>query len=172
MNIYIDHMIIPIHIVHNQWFPAHLDIKERQMTFFDSLHFYCSKCHARHKMLIWKFYRIAWERHVANEFPPPNWYLSPVDFTRPDHWIPGITPVMAQVSKKYQKFTVQVVTDVVGDFIIKKWKRQGNCLCRKIFYWTLRDKIEWDEANLVKCLNRTAFTTISKRHWHVDIIQC
>jgi len=32
---------------------------------------------------------------------------------------------MAQVLKKYQKLTVQVVTEVVGDFIITKWKRQG-----------------------------------------------
>jgi len=42
---------------------------------------------------------------------------------------------------------------------------------RKIPFWTLRDKIGGGEANLVKCLNRTAFTTISKRHWHVDIFQ-
>jgi len=35
---------------------------------------------------------------------------------------------MAQVLKKYQKLTVQVVTEVVGDFIIKKWKRPGICL--------------------------------------------
>jgi len=35
---------------------------------------------------------------------------------------------LAQVFKKHQKLTVQVVTEVVGDFIIKKWKRQGICL--------------------------------------------
>jgi len=27
---------------------------------------------------------------------------------------------------KRQKLSVQVVTEVVGDFIIKKWKRQGE----------------------------------------------
>jgi len=63
---------------------------------------------------------MAWERHVAKEFPPPNWYLSPADFTRPDNWLPEITPVRAQVLKNYQKLTVQVVTKVVGDFVIKK----------------------------------------------------
>jgi len=35
---------------------------------------------------------------------------------------------MAQVLQIHQKLTVQVVTEVVGDFIIKKWKRQGICL--------------------------------------------
>ena len=81
---FLDHMIIPIHVGNNHWFPAHLDIKEWQMTFLDSLHSYSSKCHARHEMLIWKFNCMAWERHVAKEFPIPNWYLSPADFTRPD----------------------------------------------------------------------------------------
>jgi len=40
-------------------------------------------------MLIWKFYRTACERHVAKEFSPVNWYLSPEDFTRPDNWLPA-----------------------------------------------------------------------------------
>jgi len=46
---YLDHMIIHIHVGNNHWFPAHLDIKERQMTFLDSLHSYNSKYHARMK---------------------------------------------------------------------------------------------------------------------------
>ena len=54
------HMIIPIHVSNNHWFPAHLDIKERQMTFLDSLHSFSSKCHAWHEMWIWKLYRMAW----------------------------------------------------------------------------------------------------------------
>jgi len=78
------------------------------------------------------------ESHVANEFPPPNWYLNPADFTRPD-WLPAITPVLAQVLKKHQKLIVQVVTEVVGDFIIKKWKHQGICLWQEdIFLDTSR----------------------------------
>jgi len=47
---YLDHMIIPIYVGNNHWFPAHLDIKEWQMTFLDSLHAYNSKCHARHEI--------------------------------------------------------------------------------------------------------------------------
>jgi len=130
----LDHMIIPIHVGNNHWFPAHLDIKERQMTFLDSLLSYSSKCHARHEMLIWKFNRMAWERHVAKEFPPPNWHLSPVDLTRRDNWLPKITPVMAQVLREHQKATVQVVTEVVGNFIIEKLKRQGICLWQEDFF--------------------------------------
>jgi len=30
--------------------------------------------------------------------------------------------------EKYQKLTVQVVIEVVGNFIIKKWRGQGICL--------------------------------------------
>jgi len=67
---FLDHMIISIHGGNDHWFPAHLDIKERQKTFLDSLHSYSSKCHARHEMFIWKFYCVAWERNVAKDFPP------------------------------------------------------------------------------------------------------
>ena len=98
---FLDHMIIPIHVGNNHWFPAHLDIKEWQMMFLESRHSFSSKCHTRHEMLIWKYYRMAWERHVAKKFLPRNRYLSPVDFTRPDDWIPGITLVMVQVLKKH-----------------------------------------------------------------------
>jgi len=73
---------------------------------------------------------MAWERHVAKVFL----HLSPVDFTRSDNWLLGITLVMAQVLKKHQKLTVQVVTEVVGDFIINKWKRQGICLWQEDFF--------------------------------------
>jgi len=104
------------------------------MTFLDSLHSYSSKCHARNEMLIWKFYRMAWERHVAKEIPPPNWYPSPVDFTQPDNWLLAITLVMAQVCGKHQKLTVQVVTVVVSDFLIKKWKRQGIYVWQEDFF--------------------------------------
>jgi len=55
---------------------------------------------------------MTWERHVAKEFPP----------------------VMVQVLEKYQKLTVQVVTEVEGDFIIKKWKRQEMCLWQEHFF--------------------------------------
>jgi len=127
------HLITPIHVGNNHWFRVYLNIKERQMTFLDSLHSYSSKCHARHEMLIWKLYRIALQRHVAKEFLTPNWYLSPADFTRPDKLLPRITLVMVQVLKQHPKLTLQVITEVVGDFIIKKWKRQGICLQQKDF---------------------------------------
>jgi len=129
-------------IGNNHWFPAHVNIKEQHMTFLDSQHSYSSKCHARHEMIVWKFYRMAWEKNVAKEFPLPNWYLSPVDFTRPENWLLGITLVMAQVLKKHQKLTVQVVTEVVGDFIIKKWKRQVNCLWQEIFLRHFATKLD------------------------------
>jgi len=41
---------------------------------------------------------------------------------------------MAQVLEKYQKLTVQVFTEVVGDFINKNWKRQGICLWQEDFF--------------------------------------
>ena len=38
---------------------------------------------------------------------------------------------MVQVLEKCQRLTVQVVTEVVGDCIIKEWKRQGICLVQE-----------------------------------------
>jgi len=164
---FLDHVIIPIHTGNNHWFPAHLDIKEQQMTFLDSLHSYNSKCHARHELLICKFYRMAWEENVAKEFPLPNWYLSPVDFTRPDNWLPGITLVMAQVLEKHQKLTVQVVTEV----IIKKWKRQGICLWKEIFVGTLRQnwmgRSQPSQMPLLNSFHNNFQTALACEHYSV-----
>jgi len=41
---------------------------------------------------------------------------------------------MAQVLREHQKATVQVVTEVVGNFIIEKLKRQGICLWQEDFF--------------------------------------
>ena len=102
---FLDRMIIPIHVGNNRWFPTHLDIKERQTTFLDSLHSCSSKYHAWHERFIWKLYRMASERHVAKKFPPSNWYLSPVDFARQDNWLPenhtGNGASFEKISKSY-----------------------------------------------------------------------
>jgi len=45
---------------------------------------------------------MACEEHVAKNISPPNWHLRPVDFTRPDNWLPGITQAMVQVLQKIQ----------------------------------------------------------------------
>jgi len=125
---FLDHMIIPIDVGDTHSFPAHVDIEERQMTSLDSLHSCSSKCHARHVMLIWKFSHMAWYRHLAKEFSPPNWFLSPVEFTQPDTWLPEITPVMAQVLKKRSKAYSTIISKVLSTFIIKKWKCQSICV--------------------------------------------
>jgi len=42
--------------------------------------------------------------------------------------------VMAEVLKKHQKLTEQVVTEMLGDFPIKKYKRKGICLLAGNFF--------------------------------------
>jgi len=113
---------------------------------------------------------MAWERHVAKEFPPPNWYPSPADFTRSDKWLPGITLVMAQVLKKYQKLTVQVVTKVVGDFIIKKWNRQRICCWQENVLLDTSQQNRMGRSQPSGMPEQDSIHNNFKRHWHVDWI--
>ena len=36
----LDHVIIPINVRESHWFPAHMDVKFRRMSFLDSSHAY------------------------------------------------------------------------------------------------------------------------------------
>jgi len=47
----LDHLIIPIHVRDSRWFPAHMDIKSRCMSFLDSSHAYSAADYPRQKML-------------------------------------------------------------------------------------------------------------------------
>jgi len=40
----LDHLIIPIHIRDSHWFPAHMDVKSRCMSFLDSSNAYSAAC--------------------------------------------------------------------------------------------------------------------------------
>jgi len=42
----LDHLMIPIHVRDSHWFPAHMDVKSRCMSFLDSSHAY-SAAHGR-----------------------------------------------------------------------------------------------------------------------------
>ena len=55
----LDHLIIPIHVRDSHWFPAHMDVKSRCMSFLDSSYAYSAADYPRQKMLLWKFYRMA-----------------------------------------------------------------------------------------------------------------
>jgi len=77
----LDHLIIPIHVRDSHWFPVHMDVKSRCMSFLDSSRAYSAADYPRQKMLLWKFYRMAWTAHANANAPAPSWIVHPARIT-------------------------------------------------------------------------------------------
>ena len=123
----LDHLIILIHVRDFHWFPAHMDVKSRCMSFLDSSHAYSAANYPRQKMLWWKFYRMAWTAHANASAPAPSWIVHPARITSLHPRLTALTPVMVQALGKQKDVTVDSITATVDDHIVVKWKQRGVC---------------------------------------------
>ena len=123
----LDHIIIPINVRESHWFPAHMDIKFRRMSFLDSSHAYSAAEYPRQKMLLWKFYKMAWTAHANADAPAPSWVVHPARITSLHPRLTQLTPVMVQALGKQKEVTVDSITAIVDDRIVANWKRRGVC---------------------------------------------
>jgi len=130
----LDHLIIPIHVRDSHWFPAHIDLKSRCVSFLDSSHAYSAAEYPRQKMLLWKFYRMAWTAHANANAPAPSWIMHPARITSLHPRLTALTPVMVQTLGKQKDLTVDSIIATVDDRIVAKWKRRGVCP------WSARDQ--------------------------------
>jgi len=48
----LDHLIVPIHVRDSHWFPAHMDVKSRCMSFLDPSHAYSSADYHAENILV------------------------------------------------------------------------------------------------------------------------
>ena len=79
------------------------------------------------KMLLWKFYRMAWTVHANADAPAHSWVVHPAKITSLHTRLTELTPLIAQALGKQKEATVDSINKTVGDRIVAKWKRRGVC---------------------------------------------
>ena len=97
------------------------------MSFLDSSYAYSAADYPRQKMLLWKFYRMAWTAHANADAPAPSWVVHPARITSLHPRLTQLTPVMVQALGKQKDVTVDSITAIVDDRIVANWKRRGVC---------------------------------------------
>jgi len=81
----------------------------------------------RQKMLLWKFYRMAWTIHANADAPAPYLVVHPAKITSLHTRLTELTPVMVYALRKQKDVTVDSISRTVDDRIVAKWKRRGVC---------------------------------------------
>ena len=97
-----------------------MDVKFRRMSFLDSSYAYSATDYPRQKMLLWKFYRMAWTAHANADAPAPSWVVQPARITLLHPRLTQLTPVMVQALGKQKDVTVDSITATVDDRIVAK----------------------------------------------------
>ena len=77
----LDHIIIPNNIRDSNWFPAHVNLQTRCISLLDSSYAYSAAAYPQQKMLIWKFFKMAWMTHASTAAPVPFWVIHPERLT-------------------------------------------------------------------------------------------
>jgi len=104
-----------------------MDVNSRRMIFLDSSHAYSAANRPRQKMLLWKFYRMAWKAHAKVDVPAPSWVVHPTRITSLHPRLTKLTPAMVQALGMQKDITVDNITATVDDHIVTKWKQRGVC---------------------------------------------
>jgi len=69
-------------------------------TFFNTFGHPSHAIYPRQKMLLWKFYRMAWTAHANADAPAPSWVVHPARITLLHPRLAQLTPVMVQALGK------------------------------------------------------------------------
>ena len=72
----LDHIIIPINVLHSHWFPAHINLRNQSFSFLDSYQQYSVASYPQQELLTWKFLKMTWTVHVKGATPGPQWVIS------------------------------------------------------------------------------------------------
>jgi len=116
-----------MNVLESHWFPAHMENKFRRMSFLDSSCAYSAADYPRQKMLVWKFYRVAWKDNAKADAPAPSWVVHPARITWLHPRLTELTPVMVQALGTQKDLTVDSISATVDHRILAKWKRRGVC---------------------------------------------
>jgi len=97
-----------------------MDVKSRHMIFLDSSHAYSAADCPRQKILVWKFYRMAWTAHAKADAPAPSWIVHPMRITLMHPRLTELTPAMVQALRKQKDITINNITATIDDHIVMK----------------------------------------------------
>jgi len=90
----------------------------RYMSFLDSSHTYSAADYPRQKMLLWKFYKMAWTTHVGTNVPAPSWVVHPARFTLLHPQLTELTPAMVQALGQQRNGAAESITATIDDRIV------------------------------------------------------
>jgi len=103
----LDHIIIPINVLHSHWFPAHINLRRQSFSFLDSYQHYSAASYPQQELLTWKFLKMTWTTHVKGANPGPQWVIPPDKFIKLHPGLTGLTPTTTQMPQKTEMINVQ-----------------------------------------------------------------
>ena len=180
-------IIIPIHIRHSHWFPAHINLRTHVVSLLDSSQEYSVAVYPLQRMLIWKFIRMVWAQHAATA-PAPLWIIPPeglIDLH------PRLINLPSSVIKLLGQGTTQEKIDIMNistHELKANWTQRGispallgsrlhNPLVQP---WIYREKPGTPQQNNFSNTSETRlacgiYTVLSSlyaiRNWEVDFVQ-
>jgi len=113
----LDHIIIPINVRKSHWFPAHMNLQTRCISLLDSSHAYSAAAYPQQKMLIWKFFKMAWTIHASATAPVPSWVIHPARFTTLHPRMTDLTPEMLLTLGRFREITAENIIATINDQI-------------------------------------------------------
>jgi len=121
----LDHIIIPIDIRESHWFLAHMNLQTRCISLLDSSYTYSAAAYPQQKMLIWKFFKMAWMTHASTAAPVPFWLINAARLTSLHPRMTDLTPEMLQTLGRLRNVTAENTFATINDQIATRWKRRG-----------------------------------------------
>ena len=121
----LDHIIIPINVLHSHWFPAHINLRRQSFSFLDSYQHYSAASYPQQEMLTWKFLKMAWTTHVQGAKPGPQWVIPPEKFIKLHPRLTGLTPTTTQMPLKNSQTPGSNKTEMINAQPKREWARRG-----------------------------------------------
>ena len=119
----LDHIIIPINVLHSHWFPAHINLRCQNFSFLDSYQHYSMTSYPQQELLTWKFLKMTWTVHVKGAIPGPQWVIPPEKFIKLHPRLIGLTPITTQMPLNSQSPGSKEAE--INTQLNREWARRG-----------------------------------------------
>jgi len=165
-----------------------MNLQTRCISLLDSSHAYSATAYPQQKMLIWKFFKMAWTIHASTTAPVPSRVIHPARFTTLHPRMTDLTPGMLQTLGRFREITAENIIATIKDQIGTRWKRRGispGPACDRPTdppgqNWTERELPGTPQQNNFTNARETSlacgiYTVLSSlyavRNWEIDFIQ-
>ena len=183
----LDHIIIPINVLHSHWFPAHINLRCQSFSFLDSYQQYSAASYPQQELLTWKFLKMTWTAHVKGVKPGPQWVIPPEKFIKLHPRLTGLTPTTTQMSLNSQS-PGSTKTEMINAQPKREWARRGirserigpQSADQSDSKWTMLEQTGTPQQNNFTNTTETRlacgiYTVLSAlyavRNWEIDFLQ-